>query len=176
MLPGHGTSTTTPNKLFGSCRKDVSPNTSHRWLYRLHPKNGGSSWLWSYDSLIYNYHHHKNCEFECRSWRSVLDRTLCDKVLQLLATDRWLSPGTLVSSTYETDRHDITEILLKVALNIIHQTNCEHILQKHVYFYLQVNFISKQGWRHGRFCFPLFVVNEDDFVCCIISQKHKSNK
>jgi len=28
-------------------------------------------------------------------------------------------PGTLVSSTNKTDRHDITEILLKVALNII---------------------------------------------------------
>jgi hypothetical protein len=29
------------------------------------------------------------------------------------------SPGTLVSSTNKTDRHDITEILLKVALNTI---------------------------------------------------------
>jgi hypothetical protein len=29
------------------------------------------------------------------------------------------SPGTPVSSTYKTDRHDITDILLKVALNII---------------------------------------------------------
>jgi hypothetical protein len=31
----------------------------------------------------------------------------------------WLSPGTPVSSTNTTDRHDITEILLKVALNTI---------------------------------------------------------
>ena len=29
------------------------------------------------------------------------------------------SPGTMVSSTNKTDYHDITEILLKVALNII---------------------------------------------------------
>jgi hypothetical protein len=29
----------------------------------------------------------------------------------------WFSPGTPVSSTNKTDRHDITEILLKVALN-----------------------------------------------------------
>jgi hypothetical protein len=28
------------------------------------------------------------------------------------------SPGTPASSTNKTDRHDITEILLKVALNI----------------------------------------------------------
>jgi hypothetical protein len=32
---------------------------------------------------------------------------------------RWLLPGTLVSSTNETDRLNITEILLKVALNTI---------------------------------------------------------
>jgi hypothetical protein len=31
-------------------------------------------------------------------------------------------PGTLVYSTNKTDSHDITEILLKVALNIINQT------------------------------------------------------
>jgi hypothetical protein len=45
--------------------------------------------------------------------------TLCDKVYQWLATSRWFSPGPPVSSTNKTDRHDITEILLKVALNTI---------------------------------------------------------
>jgi mannose-6-phosphate isomerase-like protein (cupin superfamily) len=34
---------------------------------------------------------------------------------------RWFSPGTTVSCTNKTDRHDITEILLKMALNIITQ-------------------------------------------------------
>jgi hypothetical protein len=38
---------------------------------------------------------------------------------QLLATGQLFSPGTLVSSTSKTDRHGITEILLKVALNTI---------------------------------------------------------
>ena len=38
----------------------------------------------------------------------------------------WLSSGIPVSSTNKTDRHDITEILLKVALNIINQA--KHIL------------------------------------------------
>jgi hypothetical protein len=32
---------------------------------------------------------------------------------------RWFSPGLPVSSTNKTDRHDITEILLKVALDTI---------------------------------------------------------
>jgi energy-converting hydrogenase Eha subunit E len=31
----------------------------------------------------------------------------------------WFSPGTLISSTNKSDRHDITEILLKIALNTI---------------------------------------------------------
>ena len=33
-------------------------------------------------------------------------------VYQLLAHDRWFSPGTLASSTTKTGRHDIAEILL----------------------------------------------------------------
>jgi hypothetical protein len=38
------------------------------------------------------------------------------EVYQLLAHGRWFSPGTPASSTTETGRHDIAEILLKVAL------------------------------------------------------------
>jgi hypothetical protein len=41
-----------------------------------------------------------------------------EKAYQLLAHGRWFSPGT---STTKTDRHDITEILLKVALSTINQ-------------------------------------------------------
>ena len=44
-----------------------------------------------------------------------------DKDYQLLVHGRWFSPGTLVSSTTKTCRHDIAEILLKVALNTINQ-------------------------------------------------------
>ena len=55
-------------------------------------------------------YHHWSCDFEPRSWRGVLDTTLCDKVCQWLATGRWFS---LVSSI------NISEILLKVALSTI---------------------------------------------------------
>jgi hypothetical protein len=41
------------------------------------------------------------------------------KICQWLTAVRWSSLGTQVSSTNKTDRHDITEILLKVALNTI---------------------------------------------------------
>jgi hypothetical protein len=81
----------------------------------------GRSWSWSYGSWIYNYLC-KQCLSLLTLWvqtplrRGVLDTTLCDKVCQWLATGRWFSP---VSSTHKTDCHDITEILLKVALNTI---------------------------------------------------------
>jgi hypothetical protein len=39
-----------------------------------------------------------------------------DKVYHMLAQGRWFSLGTPASSTTKTDRHDIAEILLKVAL------------------------------------------------------------
>jgi hypothetical protein len=42
-----------------------------------------------------------------------------DKVYQLLANGRWFSPAF---STTKTGRHDIAEILLKVALNTINQS------------------------------------------------------
>ena len=47
------------------------------------------------------------------------DTTVCDKVCQWLATGRYIPPGTPVSSPNKTDRHDITEILLKVVLSAI---------------------------------------------------------
>ena len=54
--------------------------------------------------------------FQSRSWQGVLDTTLCDKVCQWLAAVRWFSPISFINIT---DRHDITEILLKVSLNTI---------------------------------------------------------
>ena len=46
----------------------------------------------------------------------MLDKTLCDKVWQWLVVGGWFSP---VSSTNKAQRHDTTEILLKVAQNTI---------------------------------------------------------
>ena len=41
------------------------------------------------------------------------------KVCQSIATVLWFSPGISISSTNKTDHHDITEKVLKVALNTI---------------------------------------------------------
>jgi hypothetical protein len=47
-------------------------------------------------------------------------------------TGRWFSPGSPVSSINKTDWHDITEIVLNVALNTIKQTNKIIIFMKKV--------------------------------------------
>ena len=84
----------------------------------------GSLWSWSNGSWIYNY----LCN-QCLSllmlwvwiplgW-GVLNTTLCNKVCQWLADGWWFSQSTPASSTNKTDCHNITEILLKVALNSI---------------------------------------------------------
>jgi hypothetical protein len=51
--------------------------------------------------------------------------TLCNKVCQWLSTGQWFFLGTPVSSSNKTDRHDITEILLKVALNTLTLYYCD---------------------------------------------------
>ena len=58
-------------------------------------------------------YHHLSYEFVPCSLRGVLDTTLCYNNFVV----PWFSPGPPVSSTNKTDRHDSTEILLKVSLS-----------------------------------------------------------
>jgi hypothetical protein len=51
----------------------------------------------------------------------------------LLAHCRWFSPGTPASSTTKTGRHEIAEILLKVALNTIKSIKNQCIQTKKYY-------------------------------------------
>ena len=74
-------------------------------------------------SVLINNSVKLNIRLAISSFRISICTTLSDEICQWLATGRWFSPSTQVSSTNKTDRHDITEILLKVALNTIKQTN-----------------------------------------------------
>ena len=114
------------SKKFVSCIKCLMLNI---YLYPLSEFNSsslkqGPLWLWSYGSWICNYLCNQYLS-PLTLWvrilfrRGVLSKTLCDKVCQWLVTGQWFSPSTLGSSTNKTDRHDITEILLKVVLNTI---------------------------------------------------------
>ena len=92
--------------------------------------------------LIFHHHHHlkeiRNCDhlilskkkrtltgntvfkISNMSYPKVHDNTtICNKVCQWIATGWWCSLGNPDYSTIKTDRHVITEILLKVVLNTI---------------------------------------------------------
>ena len=106
---------------------------------------------WSYGRLIYNYLC-SQCLSPLTLWvwtplrRGELDTTLCAKVCQWLAPGLWFSPGTLVSSTNKTDHRDITEILLKVALNTINQTYINIVFL----LYLICGFVGPSWtWSYG---------------------------
>jgi hypothetical protein len=73
-------------------------------------------------SVPYNYLYNQYLSpLKLWVWIPFLARCTHTKVCESLwlATGQWFSPGTLVPSTNTTDHHNITEILLKVALNTI---------------------------------------------------------
>ena len=71
------------------------------------------------------------------------------KFVSDLQTGRWFSPGTLVSSTNKTDRHDITEILLKVVLNTITLTSNTYTIE--IYFLTLVRHWYDRPSHHRKF-------------------------
>jgi hypothetical protein len=68
--------------------------------------------------IVIGCSHTKNDFFLHRDQKSKMSTATVfasDKVYQLLAHGLWFFPGTLASSTTKNGRHDIAEILLKVA-------------------------------------------------------------
>jgi hypothetical protein len=102
--------------------KDYGRSVYYTLMCTIHNQFEGLSWSWSYGSWIYNYlcnQHLSPLKLRVRiplMW-DVLDTTLCDRV----TWDR-----SVVFSGYSGFHHDITEILLKVALNTINQTTTNH--------------------------------------------------
>jgi hypothetical protein len=81
-----------------------------------------TSWSWSHGSqsvpITTNVVGSNPAQARCTRY-NIMWKSVC----LWLATGRWFSPGTPVSSTNKTDHPDIAEILLKVAFNTINQTN-----------------------------------------------------
>ena len=111
--------------LLSMCKYDISKILSQYIICIAYMTNEGRdirilgpSWSWSYGSWIYDY--------LCNQCLSPL--TLCVRIPLgvKFVGDLWevggFLPGTPVSSTNKTERHDITEILLKVALYTINLT------------------------------------------------------
>ena len=114
---------------------------------------------WSYSSWIYNYLCNQYLSpltlwIQIPLRRGVLYATSCDKVCQCLVADRWFSPGTLISSNNKTDRHDITEILLKVALNTITLTLFQvHISLSSISYLIQIHYCIGHIFAKGTYIF-----------------------
>jgi hypothetical protein len=73
-----------------------------------------------------------------------------DKVYQLLAHSRWFSPGIPTFSTTTAGRHDIAEILLKVALK--HQKS-------------KINQWSSSTWE--MMMIPFYYANTPSFISVV---------
>ena len=112
-------------------------------------------WIYNY---LCNAYHHLNWEFESHLWWDVLDTTLCDKVCQWLPTGQLFSPGTLVSSTNKTDRHDITEIMLKVTLNTMNQS-CQCLCCHH-FCHIQIKHNIIGTRYQSTYWFPVFLITD----------------
>ena len=102
--------------------------------------------------------------------RGVLGTTLYDKVCQWFVAVRWFSPGTLVSSKNKTDHHDITKILLKVALNTITPLPppiklCNHTCEWIIVVWSQVSNFSSISWEE-----VTFEWDDDDDECFLSNQ------
>jgi hypothetical protein len=85
----------------------------------------GPSCSWPYGSWINNYPWNQ-CLSPLKVWDQIPIMARCTrynimwKVCRKLAVGRWFSTVTHVSATNKSNCHDITEILLKVALNTTH--------------------------------------------------------
>ena len=99
-------------------------------------------------ACLISVYRHLTFEFECIPCQDVLYTTLCDKVCQWPAMGWWyISPIIPVSTSNKADRHDIAEILLKVAINIITLIHTRQLILYYAIIY---------KYQHISFFFLLF--------------------
>jgi hypothetical protein len=87
-----------------------------------------------------NAYHHWS-EFESHSG---MVYSIQHYVIKFISDLRQFSPSTLISSTNKTDRHEITEILLIVALNTITLTPWKFTLVNNFTFFNKIRFFKKK--------------------------------
>ena len=80
-----------------------------------------------------------------------------DQVYQLLVHGRWFSPGTPASSTTKTGRHDIAEILQKVALNSKNHHQIIIIMFIMAYWIVDYHFLHNIHIHHGEVWVHIYV-------------------
>jgi hypothetical protein len=91
-----------------NCQKSAGHSQNRSKIDNLKGSVYGLSYFSWFSLILFSKQNHP-CDIN-------VDTSICDKICKWLEAGRWFSP---VSSTTKTDRHDITEILLKVALSTI---------------------------------------------------------
>jgi hypothetical protein len=98
----------------------------------------------------------RNCEFESRSWRGVLDTPLSDKVCQWLAAGRWFFER---SSGFWPPRYNWNSVVSGVKH---HKPNRIRRNQNGIEF--RINIIIVQLWFKYRSCYFILLI-EETWVC-----------
>jgi hypothetical protein len=97
-----------------------------------------------FTSTIYNYLCNRCLEplkLRVRSWRGVLDTTLCNKVYQWLATSRWFFPGKW-QDEISKEKHYVTCYILCNAAAFVRRTTSStdlHLFLKRSLYLLRFN-------------------------------------
>ena len=77
----------------------------------------------------------------------------------MLAHGQWFSSGTPASSTTKTGRHDIAEILMKVALSTKKQTNKHITVVNDVYAFVYQKMLNTKRYFVSRWYFEMHLKN-----------------
>ena len=102
-----------------------------------------------------------------------------DEVYQLLGHGQWFSPGTPASFTTKTGRHDIAEILLKVALstkinqswNIVdHDSSVKHSMFCHISLVLRFSDVYRGLSTNSLKLFGIFLPKSINLCVSYITQ------
>ena len=123
-------------------------STTHLMILEIKYYRSKSAWKLQIHTLLRHLllvYYSKDQQYELMLWVRIplwsRRATLYDKFCQRLAEGRWVSP---VSSTNKTDLQNITEIVLKVALNTIEPTNNQQ------YDFRLIHNISRVYWTGFR--------------------------
>jgi len=115
--------------------------------------------------------HHWSFEFGSFQWQGLLDTILCNKVFPMIYDMLVVFVDILVSITNKTDRYDITEMLLKMALNT-HSIvlfwpwkygNIKKEADHRILFFKNTNHNNERSMIHIVFCVAYFL-NGDWFM------------
>ena len=96
--------------------------------------------------------------------------TLCNKVCY--CAGRWFSPGTPVSSTNKTDRHDVTENIVESGVNHQKNLNPNTFIYYYCIFWWSIHIVDQNPKYTHKSVLNLIVLNTNIIIEeCFLSMK-----